>query len=124
MGIPGGVCGKTGTTNDLRDAWFAAFSGDLVVVTWVGADDYRPVGLTGATGALPIAGRILARAASPWERKPPPGVVFRPVDVPGGAADGTRETLLLPFLSGTEPPHKESGIIPAVMRALRSLWPF
>ncbi|HPC47853.1 MAG TPA: transglycosylase domain-containing protein, partial [Deltaproteobacteria bacterium] len=30
MGIPGGVCGKTGTTNDLRDAWFAAFSGDLV----------------------------------------------------------------------------------------------
>jgi penicillin-binding protein 1A len=51
--IPGRVvAGKTGTTSDSRDAWFAGFSGGLVVVVWIGADDNAPMpGLTG--GGLP-----------------------------------------------------------------------
>ncbi len=48
------AAGKTGTTNDLRDAWFAGFTPDLLTVVWVGFDDNQPVGLSGARAALPI----------------------------------------------------------------------
>ena len=46
------VAGKSGTTDDLRDAWFAGFSGDYLAVVWMGRDDNRSTGLTGSSGAL------------------------------------------------------------------------
>jgi penicillin-binding protein 1B len=60
--LPSGltVAGKTGTTNDMRDSWFAGFSGDKVVVAWVGRDDNKPMGLSGSTGALRVWGDIVA----------------------------------------------------------------
>lgn len=54
------VAGKTGTSDDLRDSWFAGFTNDHVVVVWVGADDNTPTGLSGASGALPIWARLVA----------------------------------------------------------------
>jgi len=54
--LPAGlqVAGKTGTTDDYRDSWFAGFSGDKVGVVWVGRDDNKPAGLSGATGAMTL----------------------------------------------------------------------
>ncbi len=46
-----GLAGKTGTTDDFKDSWFAGFSADVLTVVWVGRDDNKPVGLTGGKGA-------------------------------------------------------------------------
>ena len=54
------VAGKTGTSSDLRDSWFSGFSGNYLAVVWVGYDDNRVTGLTGATGALQVWGRLMA----------------------------------------------------------------
>jgi penicillin-binding protein 1B len=64
-GFTADAAGKTGTTNDLRDAWFAGFTRDLLTVVWVGRDDNRPLGLTGAQGALPIWTDFMTLAAAP-----------------------------------------------------------
>jgi penicillin-binding protein 1B len=54
------VAGKTGTSNDYRDSWFAGFSGSHLVVVWMGHDDNGPTGLTGTTGALAIWARVMS----------------------------------------------------------------
>jgi penicillin-binding protein 1B len=56
QGLPASldVAGKTGTTNDNRDSWFAGFSGDYLNVVWLGNDSNKPTSLTGSTGALRI----------------------------------------------------------------------
>ena len=53
------VSGKTGTTNNTRDSWFAGFSGEHLIVTWLGTDDNKSTGLTGSSGALPIWSDIM-----------------------------------------------------------------
>ncbi len=55
------LAGKTGTTNNSRDAWFAGYSGNYVSVAWVGRDDNKPIGLTGGSGALPIWANYMQR---------------------------------------------------------------
>jgi penicillin-binding protein 1B len=54
LGFTLAAAGKTGTTNDKKDAWFVGFTPEHVALTWIGYDDNTPLGLTGATGALPI----------------------------------------------------------------------
>jgi penicillin-binding protein 1B len=54
------LAGKTGTSSDHRDSWFAGFSGSHLAVVWVGFDDNKPTGLQGATGALPVWAQLMA----------------------------------------------------------------
>ena len=69
--------GKTGTTDDLRDAWFAGFTPDLLTVVWVGVDDGGPLGLTGAEAALPIWTAFMREALDlrPAEATGDPGIL-------------------------------------------------
>jgi penicillin-binding protein 1B len=55
-----GVAGKTGTSDDYRDAWFAGFDGTRLAVVWVGHGDNRSTGLTGSSGALPVWDALMA----------------------------------------------------------------
>ena len=66
------VAGKTGTSSDTRDSWFAGFTGSYLSVVWVGYDDNRPTGLTGAAGALPVWADTLARLKSVSFQPVPP----------------------------------------------------
>jgi len=58
------AAGKTGTSDDYRDSWFAGFTGEHVMVVWVGYDDNQPTGLTGASGALGIWTNIMGELSS------------------------------------------------------------
>ncbi|MGE3773560.1 MAG: penicillin-binding protein 1B [Gammaproteobacteria bacterium] len=69
------LAGKTGTSDDARDSWFVGFGSDLLGVAWVGHDDNKPAGLTGATGALRIwTDTLKASGISPVNMEPPPNV--------------------------------------------------
>ena len=83
LGVVGPLAGKTGTTNDQRDSWFAGYSPDRATVVWVGYDDNSPSRLTGARGALPIWARFTAavRPARGYADFPmPAGMVKATVD--------------------------------------------
>lgn len=55
------TAGKTGTTNDFRDSWFAGFSGDYLGVVWLGKDNNEPTGLTGSSGAMQVWASLMSR---------------------------------------------------------------
>jgi len=75
-GVRGALAGKTGTTDDRRDSWFAGYSADRVTVVWVGYDDNRATRLSGSSGALPIWSRFVVRAE--------PAAGWAPLDAPAG----------------------------------------
>ncbi len=104
------VAGKTGTTNDLRDAWFLGYTPELVCGVWVGQDDNQPLGRreTGARAAGPIWLKFmqLALAGKPArDFKVPPGVVFTRVDLKTGQPmpPGREGGFFEAYLAGTEP---------------------
>jgi len=56
-----GLAGKTGTTDEYRDSWFAGFSGNYLSVVWIGRDDNQPTGLTGASGAAKVWSKVMQK---------------------------------------------------------------
>jgi penicillin-binding protein 1B len=102
------AAGKTGTTNDLRDAWFVGFTPDLLAVVWVGFDDNQPVGLSGAKAALPIwtmfmKGALAGHASVPFDE--PEGINWVEIDADTGKLAGPTcpRVIREAFLPGTEP---------------------
>jgi penicillin-binding protein 1B len=98
--------GKTGTTSDRRDAWFAGYSPDWLGVVWVGRDDNRPADVSGASSALPIWARLFdalphRRAA----RSPASGVEWFWIDWPQPllADESCPGALAIPFVAGSQP---------------------
>jgi penicillin-binding protein 1B len=103
------VAGKTGTTNDGRDSWFAGFSGDLLAVTWIGQDDNSATGLTGSSGALRLWAHFIARAGErSLDYRMPDGIETYWVDERDGrlTGEGCPHARLLPFTGGSEPARR------------------
>jgi len=101
-----GVRGKTGTTNDQRDAWFVGYTADWLGVVWAGRDDNRPAGVGGASTALPVWAELFnelpKRPARPgW----PESIEWYWVDWPHPrlAAEDCDGAVALPFIAGTQP---------------------
>jgi penicillin-binding protein 1B len=108
LGFRGDAAGKTGTTDDTRDAWFVGFTPEMLALVWVGYDDNAKTGLTGAAGALPIWVDLMMHTRHRWSGSTfpePPGIVRVEVDPESGeeATDGCPERVEEIFAEGTEP---------------------
>jgi len=101
-----GLVGKTGTTNDAKDSWFAGYTGDYLSVVWVGRDDNKPIGLTGATGALPIWTVLMQKISTQAVSLiAPDNVKLLWVDSETGllTLDNCGNSKQYPYISGSEP---------------------
>jgi penicillin-binding protein 1A len=108
LGFRGDAAGKTGTTDDTRDAWFVGFNQDMLALVWVGYDDNAKTGLTGAAGALPIWADLMMHAQHRWAGATfaePPGIVRVEVDPESGemAVPSCPRRVEEVFAAGTEP---------------------
>jgi len=120
------LAGKTGTSNDSRDSWFAGFGRDLLAVVWLGRDDNGTTPLTGATGALQVWTDFMYRARPlPLDTPQPGNVVTAWVDVESGqgSAEGCPNAAPIPYIRGSEPTPgrscNENGVDPSLMDWVR-----
>jgi penicillin-binding protein 1B len=105
------AAGKTGTSSNLRDGWFAGFTSELLCVVWVGFDDTRDLGIQGAESAGPIWGDFMKRALAFREYRDtkafpvPEGIVSIDVDWQTGmpATSQCPKTHPEVYIAGTEP---------------------
>ncbi|MGR8934441.1 MAG: penicillin-binding protein 1B [Gammaproteobacteria bacterium] len=100
------LAGKTGTTDEMRDSWFAGYSGDYLSVVWVGRDDNKPAGVTGATGALRVWTALMREIAKqPVELSPPDNIEMVWIDPHTGLrADETCSgAKYYPYIKGSAP---------------------
>jgi len=104
------LSGKTGTTNDQYDAWFSGFNAQIATVTWVGFDEYRPLGSreTGARAALPMWIEYMSTALEYMPEsiiEQPEGLVYARIDPDTGklAPPGTPEAIFEVFTQETAP---------------------
>ncbi|MFH1834473.1 MAG: transpeptidase-transglycosylase, partial [bacterium] len=129
LGVRGAVAGKTGTTDDYKDAWFVGYTPCRAVGAWVGFDRNQAVGLSGAAAALPVWAAAMAGAEGregdgPFDR--PPEVVRVVIDPESGelAGEDCPQSVAEDFLAGTEPDqpcslHAFPGVITRLRRWFR-----
>ncbi len=100
------VAGKTGTSDDLRDSWFAGFSGDVMAVVWVGYDNNQATQLTGSSGAMKIWQRLFQNVAYKSYQLPKTSTLSQYwVDTKNGrlSEQGCKNAVELLFIKGTQP---------------------
>ncbi len=119
--IPASVmlAGKTGTSNDLRDSWFAGFGQDLLAVVWMGRDDNGQTPLTGASGALQVWANFMQKAApSSLNMTPPENIVMAWVDAYSGlgSAKDCPGAVQMPYIRGSEPLAGDSCDKPSIIK--------
>jgi penicillin-binding protein 1B len=101
-----GAAGKTGTTDEQRDAWFAGFTGDHLGIVWIGYDDNRAARLLGATAALPVWGDMMSALAPQPLALPKPDAIEQVWIDPQTNLRGDSQctgAVELPFMQGTAP---------------------
>jgi penicillin-binding protein 1B len=108
LGFTRPAAGKTGTTNDYRDAWFVGFTPNLLTVVWVGFDQRTDLNLSGSQAALPIWTDFMKQATAGYPPSPfmaPPGVVLARIDPLSGllAAPDCPRTIEEAFFEGQQP---------------------
>ena len=125
--LPSGlvVAGKSGTSSDYRDSWFAGFSGSHLAVVWIGYDDNAPTGLTGSSGSLAVWSRLMASiGTSSWSAPLPDGLQEAWMEFPTGmgAKPGCAdEVVSVPLPTGVELPMKP-GCENGVIQSLSDFW--
>lgn len=99
------LAGKTGTTDDLRDSWFAGFGSDYLGVVWLGNDDNAVTGLTGGSGALPVWADIMGKINISEAGPPPVDIEYVSIDSETGlqADSGCKQRYELAFIVGSTP---------------------
>jgi penicillin-binding protein 1B len=108
IGLDFTAAGKTGTTEDYRDAYFVGYTRQLVCGVWVGFDEPRSIGLTGAQAAMPAWVRFMTASVRQPQLgfgPPPPGITMVTIDPASGgiATPSCPRVASLPFLTGTQP---------------------
>ncbi|MCU1737403.1 MULTISPECIES: penicillin-binding protein 1B [unclassified Pseudomonas] len=112
------LAGKTGTSNDSRDSWFAGFGQDLLAVVWLGRDDNGKTPFTGASGALQVWTSFMRKADPlPLDMPQPDNVVQAWVDPHTGQGSDANcpGAVQMPYIRGSEPVPGAScgGVAPA-----------
>ena len=107
------LAGKTGTTNDNKDAWFIGFSPDLVIGVYVGYDQPKSLGYkqTGSSVAAPIFKSFVKEAKININKVPfriPSGLSFVKINPKTGLPSNKEASILEPYLLGTEPFNNKS----------------
>jgi len=115
-----GLAGKTGTTDELRDSWFAGFTGDYLAVVWLGRDDNKPSKLTGASGALKVWSKVMRAISNERVRlTQPEDIEYTWVDPAGlRANEFCADAVQYPYIKGSAP-VEDSACVGAVGRTLK-----
>ncbi|TAN70582.1 MAG: penicillin-binding protein 1B [Methylobacter sp.] len=118
-----GLVGKTGTTNDAKDSWFAGYTGDYLSVVWIGRDDNKPAGLTGASGALQVWTSLMKQISiQPVTLIQPDNVKMAWIDPANGllANENCEGAKAYPFVAGSAP-EESSPCVDSPVNAVETL---
>jgi len=119
------LAGKTGTTNELRDSWFAGYGNNLVAVVWLGRDDNKPAGLTGSSGALKVWGRMMQQLdVGRLEQNQPKAIKWSWVDSKNQLllSGRCKNAEYLPFIKGSEPSKRQSCQSSTLQKKYNTNW--